>query len=144
MYSEIRKLGNLHLKSGWETKELRDLAGSKKTTNKMKETFSAHNVDSFVLANSFIGGHIKPDNTSIYKLDPIQFHRRQLHRLNPDTNGIRKHYGGTISLGFKKGSIVNHTRHGFCYVGGNTNGRLTLHNVSTGERLCQNAKKKKM
>lgn len=141
LYGEIRKLGNLHLKSGWETKELRDLAGLKKTTNKMKETFSAHNVDSFVLANSVIGGHVKPDNTSIYKLDTIQFHRRQLHRLQPDANGIRKPYGGTISLGFKKGSIVNHPKYGFCYIGGNANGRLSLHNISTGKRISQNAKK---
>jgi hypothetical protein len=140
-YTEIKKLGELHLKSGWETKQLRDLHGLNKTKNKMKEIFSSHNVDSFVLANWLIGGHTKPDNTSMYKLDPIQFHRRQLHRLESETGGIRKRYGGTMSLGIKKGSIVTHNKYGLCYVGGNSNERLSLHSIDNGKRLCTNAKK---
>lgn len=138
-YKEIEKLGMLHIKSGWETKLLRDRYGLKKTNNKLKEVFSAHNVDSFVLVNSIIGGTIKPDNTTILKLDPIKFHRRQLHRLIPKTGNIRSIYGGTISLGYKKGGIVIHPKYGFCYIGGNANGKISLHNICDGERLTTKA-----
>jgi hypothetical protein len=139
-YEEIKKLGNLQLKMGYETKELRDNLGLKKISNKMKETFLAHNVDSFVLANSVFGNKNKPDNITIFKLDPIQFHRRQLHYLQP-IKGIRKNYGGTLSLGFKRGSIVIHPKYGFSYIGGTFEGKLSLHNISDGKRLCQHAKK---
>jgi hypothetical protein len=139
-YNEIKKLGKLHLKCGWETKLLRDEAGLKKTNSKLK-VFLAHNVDSFVLANSLICDHkVVPDNTSIFKLDSIQFHRRQLHVAQPKI-GFRKSYGGTMSLGFKKGSLVCHTKYGFCYIGGSRTNRLSLHDISDGHRLCQNAKK---
>jgi hypothetical protein len=46
-YDELRKLGNLETKRGYETKELRDTLGLKKTSNKMSESFNAHNVDSW-------------------------------------------------------------------------------------------------
>ena len=140
-YDEVRKLGELYLKSGWETKELRDTAGLKKTSGKLKEVFSAHNVDSFVIANWLIGGNVCPDNTEMFKIDPIRFHRRQLHYLQPSIGNFRKRYGSTISLGIKKGSLVTHNRRGFCYVGGNTKGRLSLHNVSNGDLVCKNSRK---
>lgn len=141
-YEEIGKLGNLHLKSGWETKELRDAAGLKKTSNKIKEVFTAHNVDSFVLAGWLVEGQVKPDNVSMFKLDPIQFHRRQLHRLQPRSGevGVRRLYGGTVSLGFKKGSIATHPKHGFCFVGGTMKNRLSLHSVK-GPLLSRDARK---
>jgi len=47
-YSELEKLGKLELKQGFETKELRDSYGLKKTKSKLEECFSAHNVDSWV------------------------------------------------------------------------------------------------
>jgi len=61
-YGEVKRLGNLTLKQGWETKGLRDQLGLAKTYGKMEEKFSAHNVDSWVLANSIAGRHTKPDN----------------------------------------------------------------------------------
>jgi hypothetical protein len=144
-YSELRKLGNLELKSGWETKQLRDALGLKKTKNKMQETFTAHNSDSWVLANWFIGGHTKPDNTTIFRLIPLQFHRRRLHILQPAKGGLRRVDGGTMSDGWKRGSIVKHKKWGVCYLGGCMEGKgLSLHSLKTGKRLTQNAKKKDM
>jgi len=35
----------------------------KKFKSKLADKFECHNVDSWVLANSITGGHIKPDNT---------------------------------------------------------------------------------
>ena len=52
----------------------------------------------------------------------------------------RSNYGGTRSAGLKRGSLVRHIKHGLCYVGGSSKGRVSLHNLETGKRLCQNAK----
>jgi hypothetical protein len=87
-----------------------------------------------------VGGHIQPDNTPMLYLVPLRFHRRQLHRLQPEAGGIRKPYGGTLSLGFKRGSWVRHPAYGVVYIGGASAGRLSLHAMQTGKRLCQNAK----
>lgn len=59
-----------------------------------------------------------PDNTILIEVIPLEFHRRQLHRLQHQSGYIRPRYGGTISAGFKRGSIVKHKKLGFCYVGG--------------------------
>ena len=138
-YDELRKLGNLETKQGYETKELRDAVGLIKCKSKMKVQFDTHNIDSWVLANWYVGGHTKPDNTNLMHLIPIRFHRRQLHRFQPK-EGIRLPYGGTISLGLKKGSLVKHEKYGVVYIGGNKDNRLSLHSLETGTRLCQNAK----
>jgi len=70
----------------------------------------------------------------------LRFHRRQLHVLQPAKGNLRKRYGGTLSMGFKRGSWVKHPKYGVCYVGGASNGRISLHTLDTGKRLCQNAK----
>lgn len=44
---------------------------------------------------------------------PLRFHRRQLHRLEHAKGHIRARYGGTMSAGFKRGSIVHHPKWGF-------------------------------
>jgi hypothetical protein len=93
-----------------------------------------------VLANLEVGGHTAPDNTALLYIVPLRFHRRQLHRLQPDKGGIRKPYGGTLSLGFKRGSWVRHAQHGVCYIGGTSNERISLHDLQTGKRLTQHAK----
>jgi len=141
-YSEIKKYGKLYLKQGYETKELRDSAGLKKSKEKLSEVFEAHCIDSWVLANWFVGGHIKPDNKRMICISPIRLHRRQLHVLRFASGGIRKSYGGTNSCGFKRGSLVKHTKYGLVYIGGTMNGRVSLHSVTNGKRLCQNARLK--
>lgn len=61
---------------------------------------------------------------------------------------IRSRYGGTLSAGFKRGSIVKHPKYGLCYVGGWQESptkkdpdrkTISLHNLETGKRLTQNA-----
>ncbi len=138
-YEEGAKIADLHTKKGYETKALRDEVGLKKSSSKLSEKFEAHCVDSWVLANSIVGGHIKPDNTEVSFIGPIRVHRRQLHRLQPKA-GKRRPYGSTRSLGFKRGSLVKHPKYGFCYIGGTSKDRVSLHNKKTGKRLCQNAK----
>lgn len=139
-YTELGKVALVETKQGWETKELRDAAGLKKSGNKMSETFNAHCVDSWVLANWSTGGHLVPDNVRLLCVTPIRLHRRRLHMLQPAQGGIRRRDGGTRSLGFKRGSTVRHPKHGTVYVGGASQGRISLHSPKDGSRLCQNAK----
>lgn len=139
-YSELGRLGEVYTKQGWETKELRDAYGLRKSRNKLAESFGAHCVDAWCLANWYTGGHVQPDNTELLVVVPFRFHRRQLHLLQFSKGGVRRRYGGTRSLGFKRGSYVKHPRYGLCYVGGHREGRLTLHDLSKGERLTQKVK----
>jgi hypothetical protein len=139
-YSELRKLESLELKQGWETKSLRDSLGLYKTKAKLAEIFEAHCVDSWVLANDIVGGHSKPDNTKLLCISPIRLHRRQLHVFQPSKGGIRKSYGSTRSMGFRRGSIVTHFKYGISYIGGTMRDRVSLHSIINGKRLCQKAK----
>jgi hypothetical protein len=117
----------------------------------MAEIFSAHCVDSFTLAYSAVGGETKPSNQDLLIVTPLRFHRRQLHRLEHAPGHIRSRYGGTISAGFKRGSIVNHPKWGLTYVGGEMDKPtkrepnrkvISLHSIETGKRLTQSANPK--
>jgi len=139
-YDELGRIAPVDLRQGWETKGLRDALGLKKSSKKMAEVFGAHCVDSWVLANEHVGGHIVPDNTRLLLVTPLRFHRRQLHRLQPAAGGVRAPYGSTRSHGFKRGSLAKHPKHGLVYIGGVLKNRVCLHRVDTGERICRNAK----
>ena len=139
-YKEIKKLDfNLHLKQGYETKELRDKFCLKKTSQKDKQTFYSHAVDAWVLAAS-ISGALKPSWLGLFYWVPIRFHRRQLHALQPSKGGIRRLYGGTRSLDLTRGTLVRHSKFGLTYIGGTLKGRVSLHSLRSGKRVTQGAK----
>lgn len=147
-YSELRAIAILETHTGNDTYEMRQSLGLKKSKNKLSNKFDAHCVDSWVLANWYVEGHDKPDNVALIEIIPLQFHRRQLHRLQHQAGHVRPRYGGTISAGFKRGSVVKHPKYGFCYVSGwqesptkkNPNRKtISLYNIKTGKRLTQNA-----
>ena len=142
-YEEVSKLGKLTLKQGYETAEIRNNLGLVKTKNKLENTFSAHNVDSWVLANSIFGNQKDSENKNLVRFVPIEFHRRQLHMLQFAKGGIRKRYGGTMSLGIQKGMVCkvdNNGRYYYGYVGGNKDRRLSVHNIEDGKRVSTNTK----
>jgi RRXRR protein len=140
-YASIEGLGlNLSLKQGYETKELRDLLGLKKTSKKLAETFEAHNVDSWVLANSVFNSK-KPESRKIHRLVPLEYHRRMLHRMIPSRGGSRPVYGGTRSMDLRRGSLVRHPKFGLTYVGGSSSNRISLHNLKDGKRLTKSSKR---
>lgn len=139
-YRELGKMAHVETFQGWETKQLRDALGLKKSKQKLAETFNAHCVDAWVLAQAVVGGAQVPEQTRLLCLTPLQWHRRQLHRLQPGKGGLRPLYGSTRSVGVKRGTVVRHPKYGLAYVGGTMEGRLSLHALSTGKRLCQNAK----
>lgn len=140
-YSEIEARSlKLTLKHGYETAALRFVLGLAKTKKKLAEIFSAHCVDSWVLSNDIVGGHEKPDNERLLCIVPLQFHRRQLHALQPSKGDIRRPYGSTRSLGMQRGSLVKHPKYGVTYLGGFLKDRVSLHSLTDGKRLCQTAK----
>lgn len=150
-YSQLQKLALIELLPGHETASLRNKLGLKKTKNKMATVFSAHCVDSFSLAHSAVGGTDHPTNKDLLVVTPLRFHRRQLHRLEQAPGHIRSRYGGTISAGLKRGSIVKHPKWGLTYVGGEmikptkkepNRKVISLHSLKTGKRLTQSANPK--
>jgi hypothetical protein len=138
-YEELGKLAPVWSMQGFQTKELRDELGLKKTSNKTAEVWQAHCVDAWVLAYAVIGGCRTPDNTRLVCITPLIWHRRQLHKLQPAKGGKRRREGGTLSLGIKRGTLVKHPRWGMAYVGGTMNGKLSLHEPGTGRRITQSA-----
>jgi len=138
-YNALHQLAPVSIKQGWETKAMRDRLGLKKTSKKTAEVWEAHAIDAWCLASSVLGASTRPDNRRLVCISPLQFHRRQLHRLEPEPGGRRKPYGGTLSAGIKRGTLVAHPRWGKAYVGGTMEGRLSLHDPQTGKRLTQTA-----
>lgn len=139
-YAEIRKLAPLQLMQGYETKAVRDQLGFHKTRKKLAEVWEAHCVDAWCLAYSAVGGSTTPDNRQLVCLAPLNWHHGQLHRFQPEKGGKRKPYGGTLSQGIKRGTLITHPRWGKATVGGTMDGKLSLHDPHTGKRLTQRAK----
>ena len=79
-YTEVQKRWELLTLQGWETKEIRDRLGLKKSSKKLAETFEAHCVDSWCLAYHRVGGQSIPDHTDIFCIAPIPIQRRTLHK----------------------------------------------------------------
>lgn len=142
LYTLLRDMKlSVHLRAGWQTKELREQYGLNKTRSKSQQSFDSHAVDAWVLAASLSGAE-HPTCTRLWYLVPARLHRRQLHRLQASKGGERKPYGGTRSLSVKRGTLVSHPRYGRCVVGGFDRKRQTvsLHEYRTNKRLTQGAK----
>jgi hypothetical protein len=141
LYRLLHEMGvKVHLKEGWQTRELRQKHGLKKVKSKSKQSFESHAVDSWVLAAS-ISGAEQPTCQRLWYVVPAVLHRRQLHRLQAAKGGERKPYGCTHSLGLKRGTVVQHARYGRCTVGGFDRRKQTisLHAYRTNKRLTQGA-----
>jgi RRXRR protein len=139
-YEELGKLAPVAIKPGYETKDLREQLGFKKIGKKLAEVWEAHCVDAWILAYSSIGGKTTPDNQRLVCVVPLNWHHRQLHRFKPEKGGKRKPYGGTLSQGIKRGTLVTHPKWGKATVGGTMDGKLSLHDPQTNKRLTQTAK----
>ncbi len=142
LYRLLRAMGlAVHTREGWQTKELREKSGLKKTKSKSKQSFESHAVDAWVMAAS-VSGAEHPTCTRLWYVIPARLHRRQLHRLQASKGGVRKPYGGTRSLGLKRGTVVRHTKYGLCTVGGVDRKRntISLHDYQSNQRLTQGAK----
>jgi RRXRR protein len=139
LYREVEAAGlRLHLRQGWQTKELRERFGLRKSRNKSEPTFASHAVDAWVLAAEVSGAN-KPTCRRLWYLVPVRLHRRQLHAFQWTKGGVRRPYGGTRSLRLKRGTLVQHPRYGLCAVGGVDRKRdtISLHEYRTNQRFTQ-------
>ena len=138
-YTEIRKQWQLLTLQGWETKEIRDMLGLKKSSDKMSETFDAHCVDSWCLAYHTVGG----DNTDLMCVSPIPIKRRELHRQQEAKDGKRSRVGGTV-LGqdLVKNTLIRHVKYGLTRLAGvNAKGLFSIYSMETNKRLTTGAKR---
>lgn len=142
LYHLIKGMGLVpHRILGVVTSQLREQRGLTKTRHKHQQDFSSHAVDAWVLAAS-VSGAKAPTCTRLWYVVPTVLHRRQLTRLQASKGGICNPYGGTLSLGLKRGTVVRHPRYGLCTVGGydREKQRISLHAYRTNTRLTQGAK----
>lgn len=142
LYRLLTDMGlELQTREGWQTKELRDHYGLRKTKKKDKPAFDSHAVDAWALAAT-VSGATTPTCTRLWYVVPVRLHRRQLHALQPAKSGRRRPYGGTRSMGLKRGTLVKHPKYGLCAVGGCDRKKKTisLHDYRTNKRLTQGAK----
>jgi RRXRR protein len=138
-YAELSQLAAVQTRQGYETKAMREQVGLKKTSNKLAEVWEAHCIDAWVLAESAVGGRASPDNRQLVCMAPLVWHRRHLHRFQPEKGGRRKPYGGTLSQGIKRGTLVKHPKWGKATIGGTMDGKVSLHDPQTNRRLTQTA-----
>lgn len=141
-YSCVQEQFELHTFRGYDTFNMRNSYGFHKNVDKSKKDFYTHCMDAWCLANEVIGSQTKIDNERVLYLKPLMYHRRKIHEILPKKKGFRRTYGGTISDGLKRGVLVIHSKYGLSIVGGASKKGISLHNVNTNKRLCQNAKKK--
>ncbi|MYA71498.1 hypothetical protein F4009_12040 [Candidatus Poribacteria bacterium] len=141
-YSEVCKKWELLTLQGYETKEIRDKLGLKKSSKKSSEGFEAHCVDSWCLAHYTVGGDSSVDNTEVMCISPIPIARRNLHREQYKKGGIRSRYGGTVLCeGLVKNTLVKHITYGLTRLAGiNAKGLFALYSLD-GKRLTTSAKR---
>ncbi len=140
-YTEIEKRWKLLTLQGWETKEIRDRLGLKKSSKKLPETFDAHCVDSWCLAYHTVGGVSVPDNTDLVCVSPLPIARRELHRQNPQKGDKRPRYGGTTFNGLVKNTLVKHVKYGLARISGFGKTGISLYSLE-GKRVCRTAKQR--
>ena len=141
-YTEVEKRWELRTLPGWETKEIRDRLGLKKSSKKLSETFEAHCVDAWCLAYHTVGGVSMPENTDIFCIAPIVIKRRCLHREQSAKGGKRKRYGGTVlGKGLVKNTLIKHVKYGLTRLAGvNAKGLFSIYTLE-GKRLTTGAKR---
>ncbi len=142
-YTEIEKRWELLTLQGYETKEIRDRLGLKKSSKKLSETFDAHCVDSWCLTYHTVGGTEIPDNTDIFCPSPIPIKRRTLHREQEAKGRKRSRYGGTVlGQGLIKNTLVKHIKYGLTRLSGvNAKGLFAIYSLETCQRLTTGAKR---
>lgn len=84
-------------------------------------------------------GDIEPFK-GLLRCDFLKKHRRNLYQQQFKKGGIKQPYGGTMSMGIKRGTLVDHPKWGKKIIGGTYKNKLSLHTIESGKRVCQNAK----
>lgn len=134
----INKKLKLVTTKGFDTAARRKLRDFKKSSKKLEYKWESHNVDSHCLCEISLNKELQPEN-KLYKIEFLEFSRRQIHVQNPKKGGIRKLYGTTNSLGKSRGMLLRSKKtKELVYLGGTSKGKVSVHNLVTGKRLSQN------
>ena len=88
---------------GFETQEIRNKLGLKKSSNKSLETFNSHCVDSFSIASEI--SNAEPNFNIKVVDDTYRPTRRRLHDTQPAKGNIRDKYSTGNFKGIQKGCI---------------------------------------
>jgi hypothetical protein len=135
-YDQIESFAVKLLKTkGIETYRHRQLQGYQKAKNKLDYTWSAHNSDSHCLVEIALNNKIQPFY-NLYKIEFLEYYRRQLHVQNYAKGAIRKPYGTTVSLGLSRGSVIKY-KDKLGYLGGTSKNKVAVHSIITGKRVNQ-------
>jgi len=139
-YGHLRKLGDLRLYSGVETAEWREKLNLPKNSRKSALEWDAHASDAVAIGCAEMGCD-SPVPPEFWVWKRFQNARRQLHRFEPEKGGIRRRYGGSMSVSpFKKGDAVI-WRGRLARVGGYMDEGISLHAFTLkNKRITQAAK----
>ena len=124
---------------GFDTKKHRDKNNYIKSKKKLDYAWEAHNVDSHSLCEITLGKNIKVFK-GLYKIEFLEYFRRQLHVQNPLKGNFRKKFGGTVSLGMSRGSFLVYKNKNIYFLGGTSSNRVTLLSPLSGKRVNRMAK----
>lgn len=97
---------SVHKYEGWQTKEIREALGYKKTKTKNAEKFTAHCSDSLsIAANTIVGSRVEIGQFIVGD-DTYRPKRRRLHDTQPAKGGVRAPYSRGTVRGLRKGLLV--------------------------------------
>ena len=139
-YQHLRSLGHLSLYTGIETAEWRKKLGLPKNSRKSALKWDAHTSDAIAMGCAETGCAV-PAPPEFWVWKRFQYPRRQLHRFKPGRGGVRRRYGGSLSIQpFKKAVVV--VWHGrLVRVGGFMGRHISIHAFTLkNERVTQNAR----
>jgi hypothetical protein len=139
-YEHLQKLGSLSLYDGVQTAEWREKFGLPKNPHKSAFEWDAHASDAVAIGCAEMGC-TDPTLPEFWVWKRFQNARRQLHRFEFDKGGVRKRYGGSLSVyPFKKTDVVL-WRGKLVRIGGFMDGRISLHEFNLkNKRITQVAK----
>ena len=139
-YEHLRGLGYLKLYRGVETAEWREKLGLPKNSRKSALEWDAHASDAVAIGCAEMGCD-NPAPPEFWAWKRFQNARRQLYRFEPEKGGVRKRYGGSLSIHpFKKADVVL-WRGGLARVGGFMGGHVSLHKFNLkNKRITQSVK----
>jgi len=106
IFDHIRaKIGveNLILFGGMDTHTFREKLNLNKSSKKAEKKFSAHCVDSFVIANEL--SNATPNKSLVYVDDNYRFIRRRLHDTQFSKGNIRHKFSSGTFKGIRKGTM---------------------------------------
>lgn len=97
---------NVSLYRGFETQELRQQYGYRKTSDKGADRFEAHCSDALTLACAVSLGEPVPPGLFLVVDDTYRAVRRRLHDTQPAPGGVRSAYSRGTVFGVRKGLLI--------------------------------------